>query len=270
MADEKSPPDSELTPEQESMVRRLLADARHDEGIPDNVADRLDRVLAQLHDEHTSTDSPVVELAARRRRRNAARLLMAAAAIVLGGVTVGQFFGTPNSSGDDAGTSTAADGGSERSESREDDGGDNLFEAPGAAAPETALESAPAYGDSAAAEPQDDQNQWGPVLDRELPLKLSADSFEQDMLSLNEDRNQSLAKLAAAAEKSRNLIRRAPAFDCPPAAYGQGTLVPAYYDDEPVVLAFRPPLGSNQVAELLRCGTAEKLRSVDLDTPAND
>ena len=43
-----SGPLPELTPEQESEVRRLLAEARHDEPIPAEVADRLDRVLADL------------------------------------------------------------------------------------------------------------------------------------------------------------------------------------------------------------------------------
>ena len=38
----------ELTPEQESAVRQLLAEARHDEPIQTEVADRLDTVLAGL------------------------------------------------------------------------------------------------------------------------------------------------------------------------------------------------------------------------------
>ena len=261
MADEKSPPDSELSAEQESMVRRLLAEARHDEGIPDSVADRLDRVLAQLRDEPQS-GAPVVELATRRRRRNAGRLLVAAAAIVLGGVTVGQFVGTSNDSGEDAGSATA--GGTARTETAHtEDSADSLL-----SGQEPAPEAVP--GTAGAAEPRDGQNLWGPTLDRRLPLRLSEDTFARDVQGLASERNQALAALADAAEKSRNLIDRAPAFDCPPGAYGRGTLVPAYYDDEPVVLAFRPPLGSNQVAELLRCGTAEKLRSVDLDAPASN
>ena len=42
--------DPDLTPAEEQ-VRRLLADARLDEPLPDDVADRLDRVLADLQDE---------------------------------------------------------------------------------------------------------------------------------------------------------------------------------------------------------------------------
>ena len=38
----------ELTPEQESEVRRLLAEARHDEPVPADVAARLETTLADL------------------------------------------------------------------------------------------------------------------------------------------------------------------------------------------------------------------------------
>ena len=64
----------ELTPEQESAVRRLLAEARHDEPIPADVAARLDRVLAGLTRDEPGAPgvAPVIDLAARRRRRNAA------------------------------------------------------------------------------------------------------------------------------------------------------------------------------------------------------
>ena len=75
-----------LTPEQET-VRRLLADARHAEPMPDDVVDRLDRVLAGLAAgspdelEPPPAAAAVVSLASRRRRR-AATLLVAAAAVV--------------------------------------------------------------------------------------------------------------------------------------------------------------------------------------------
>ena len=45
--------DPELTPTEEQ-VRRLLADARHTEPMPDDVAARLDGVLADLPDELAS------------------------------------------------------------------------------------------------------------------------------------------------------------------------------------------------------------------------
>ena len=257
MADEQSPHDSELTREQESAVRRLLAEARHDEGVPEAVAQRLDRVLAQLREEGTDAAAPVVDLAARRRRRNAGRLLMAAAAIVLGGVGVGQFLGTSGGDSGDSLTSSTAEDSSARTESRDgDDSGASLL-TDEEAAPEAAQGEAGGTvqnGDSAAKS-----------LDEELPVQLHRGSFEEDVRSLAVERQRALDQLAAAADSRQDLLLAVRGFDCPPAAYGRGTLVPAYYGDQPTVLAFRPPVGSKRVAELLRCGTAEPLRSVDLD-----
>lgn len=69
-------------------VRRLLAEARHTEPMPDDVAARLDDVLAGLA-RPTSAEptADVVPLAARRRRQ-AAGWLLAAAAVVVGAVVV--------------------------------------------------------------------------------------------------------------------------------------------------------------------------------------
>jgi hypothetical protein len=74
-------PDPADTPEI-AEVRRLLAEARHTEPMPDDVATRLDDVLAGL-----APDAVVVPIEAHRRRR-VAGLLVAAAAIVVGGITV--------------------------------------------------------------------------------------------------------------------------------------------------------------------------------------
>ena len=74
-------PDPADTPEI-AEVRRLLAEARHTEPMPDDVATRLDAVLAGL-----APDAVVVPIEAHRRRR-VAGLLVAAAAIVVGGITV--------------------------------------------------------------------------------------------------------------------------------------------------------------------------------------
>jgi hypothetical protein len=245
VADEQSPHDSELTPEQETVVRRLLSEARHDDGIPDTVAARLDRVLAQLSAETTDTDAPIVDLAARRRRQRAGRLLMAAAAIVVGGVAAGQVLGSSSDSGGaDSSTPGAA---TFRSDSPTDDGaGQDAHEA----APEGADAAAPSNADQ--------------LLGKDLPLRLSRDSFDRDVRQLADQRNAALLDLGTASANQGYLLAAVPGFDCPPAAYGKGTLVPALYDDEPAVLAFRPPLGSNRVAELLQCGTAQKLRTVNL------
>ena len=98
----------ELTPEQESEVRRLLAEARHDVPIPTDVADRLDTVLAGLtRDEPGSPGvAPVIDLAARRRRRNAAAVLAGAAAVIVAGFAMGQVIDV--GSNDDSGDATSA------------------------------------------------------------------------------------------------------------------------------------------------------------------
>jgi len=243
VADEQSPLDSELTPEQESTVRDLLAQARHDEPVPDAVAARLERALVRLGEEETDGSAPVADLSARRRRRNAGRLLLGAAAIVLGGVAVGQFLGPMQGSGDDAGSvaDTSAERGGAASEFSGADS-DGQGNAPSASQPAAAdQEVAPG-----------------------VPVRLSRRTFDEDVQQLA--RSKALRQLeAAAAQQDTLLDGAAPTFECPPAAYGRGTLVPAYYEDEPAVLAFRPPLGSNRVADLLECGTAAKLRSVNLN-----
>jgi hypothetical protein len=111
--------DPTLTPEQEREVRRLLADARHAEPIPGDVAARLDRVLTELARGESGLPTPVTALASRRRQRVVA-LLVAAAAVVVVGIGLGQVVGR-HGGGDDAGstgadTAARADGESQRSQ----------------------------------------------------------------------------------------------------------------------------------------------------------
>ena len=96
-------PDPDLTPTDEQ-VRRLLAEARLVEPTPDDVVDRLDRVLADLGSEAPAGQPPPTDLAARRRRRTARNLLVAAAAVVVLGVGVSQ---VGLGSSDDGGGSSA-------------------------------------------------------------------------------------------------------------------------------------------------------------------
>jgi hypothetical protein len=74
-----------MTPDEE-LVRRLLADARHDEPMPAEVVARLDGVLDDLATERR----PVTPLRQRRdvRRRRWLTGLVAAAAVVVGGITL--------------------------------------------------------------------------------------------------------------------------------------------------------------------------------------
>src|SRR5688572_21810095 len=91
--------ETSLPPADDERIRRLLAEARHTEPMPEAVAARLDGVLAGLsadrtrlgqqgaHEDHRA---PVVDLAARRRRRTAANLLVAAAAVLVVGFGISQ------------------------------------------------------------------------------------------------------------------------------------------------------------------------------------
>lgn len=98
--------DPDLTPEQETRVRRLLTDARHAEPIPEDVVARLDRVLAQLAVDEGDDTGRVVSLAARRRRR-VGSLLVAAAAVVMVGIGLGQLMGGPDEGSDNLASTDA-------------------------------------------------------------------------------------------------------------------------------------------------------------------
>ncbi len=105
--------DPDLTPAEEQ-VRRLLADARHTEPMPEDVADRLDRALEHLRSEPPPRRTPPPdELAARRRRQIVRNILVAAAAVVVVGVGISRV--------DLSGTSNDADGGSADSSVAESD-----------------------------------------------------------------------------------------------------------------------------------------------------
>ena len=126
MTDERDTP---LTPAQDEEVRRLLADARHDEPMPPEVAARMDRVLDDLAAE-PSRRAPVVDLAARRRRVSS--LLVAAAAVVVVGIGIGQVGG----GGDDDSPESSSAGDAGGVEAPELDSGADREAAPEEPAPE--------------------------------------------------------------------------------------------------------------------------------------
>ena len=111
---ERGPQGAEgLTPAQSEAVRRLLAGARHDEGIPDDVATRLDAAIAELAAERTD-GAPAEEGAARAavviplHRRRWPQVLVAAAAVTVFGFSMTQIVG--NGADDaDSGASPAAE-----------------------------------------------------------------------------------------------------------------------------------------------------------------
>jgi hypothetical protein len=232
---------AELTPEQEAEVRRLLADARHDEPIPTAVADRLDTVLAGLtRDEPGSPGvAPVIDLAARRRGRNAAALLAGAAAVIVAGFVGGQVIDV-GSSDDDAGSAssgTAAD----RASSEAD---------------KAAPEAAAGGGDSSlAATPSPP----APASSAQV-LQLRSAHLAKDV------RDQLFSYSASADSAELPTARDFSSLGCtpPPSAtkFGLGDLFPALYDNTPAVLAVRPSAGGGRQADVLDCDTAGLLASV--------
>ena len=221
--------DPDLTPEQETRVRRLLSDARHAEPIPEDVVARLDRVLAQLavgdiHD--TSDTGPVVLLAARRRRR-VGTLLVAAAAVVAVGVGLGQLTGGSNESADTA----ASDAGS-NSSARE--------------APEAAGQDIPA-----------------PTYALRSPVPIRPDRFSHDVARLQPLAGNLPDSPGPGSASTDDRV----AFACRPGDWGAGTFVPVVYGGEPAVLVLRRVTGDTQVVDLFQCGSSDPLRSITLPAP---
>ena len=243
-----------LTPEQQE-VRRLLADARHPGPMPDDVADRLDRVLAGLgagsagddlddlpapHDRDPAPVAPaatVVPLASRRRRRRATTALVAAAAVVAVGIGLGQVVGNGLDSMGGSADSSSAD---------------------------RALESGGRDAGSRARGPRPDRpgaSTW--VVDQTMaqqllrPGRFSSDvqRIRRQVATLDGDTLVTQEELRGSVSAARG---------CLPSAGGPGTVVPVRYRGEPGVLVFRPVRGDRQVVELFGCGGRQPLRSVTL------
>ncbi len=249
-----SEPDPEVTPEQEAHLRRLLAEARHADPIPVDVAARLDRVLEQLAAEGPAdaAEQPgVVDLGARRRRRVGA-LLAAAVVVVLVGVGLGQVLDQASSQGD---SSSAAGGAADDTTAAESApeastlAGDAKL---GAAGPDdTAPSQAPAPGTGT----ESGGEGWHRL------VRLDEKTFARRVVRLSVEPGYEAT--AGTRVKAADLSS-SESFLCPPADWGTGTLFAALYDGLPTVLAFREPTGSTRTVDLLRCGTGEVLRSTVL------
>jgi hypothetical protein len=214
-------------------VRRLLADARHTEPMPADVATRLDQVLARLGDETSaaalepSGAAQVVSIAAHRRRR-AAGMLVAAAAVVVGGVTLAQnvHLSARNSAGSTA-DAPAAD--SQSLEPERGNTGNNVTSGQPTKVPEPSMSIhggrivVPPHGFSRAA-------RQGQRL-----LKSTYDSADN-------------------VGSCTDLARHARAL-------------PAEYRRAPAALVYRRPEGSSQVVALILCGTDRPIRTTTLPSP---
>lgn len=240
------PADPRTDPEAEA-VRRLLADARHTEPMPEVVAARMDAVLADLagsagdpgHDGVEPAPPPVppvvrtvVPLDVHRRRR-AAGMLVAAAAIVVGGVVLAQHL---PGSGSQSGASTAA--GRAESDSAVGDTGAGKSREPG---------TAPLQQRVRAAKVRD-----GLVLVR--PQHFTADALAARRLV------DAKAPPSVYADLSRaEALCRVPG--------PTGRRVAASYQRAPAVLVFHDPGSGSQVVDLYLCHSSRPLRSATLPSP---
>lgn len=248
------------SPELPDDLRRLLADARHSEPIPVDVAARLDGVLARLEEERSAhpeggVEAGIVDLAARRRRLRAVRLLGAAAAVIVVGTAAVQALDLGSGADEAASSSVSAD---DRSSTAPDTGGDSGREDQpgvdpngGTAELGSALDAPAAAG---SAMPQDRTVTGTAVAGIPARLTRLDDLGFSDQVEALRERVQT----GYAADDSQTLKRL---DGCAPADWGDGTAVAVTYNGDPAVLVFRPPTGATQVVDLLQCGTGDVLRS---------
>jgi hypothetical protein len=219
-------------------LRRLLADARHTEPMPDAVVARMDDVLAGLRETAPESspvtppgDGIVVTLSARRRRR-AAGLLVAAAAIVVGGVALAQ--NLPSSSSSSSTTAEANAGGNTQ---------DSLGSTGNAPRPH-----------------KNEQRVTGGK------ATFAPNAFSRGRLVVRPRR------FSTDASAGRQLLRRpADAVSdlqgCASVPTDAGQVVPATYRGAPAALVYLPVSGGSQVVDLYLCGTAAPVRSATLPAP---
>jgi hypothetical protein len=244
-----TPPPS---PTPEDRIRRLLADARHTEPVPDDVAERLDRVLADLGPESAPSPPPAVtDLAAARRRHRARTWLVAAAAVVAVGIGVDQIAqhdALPSGSGSGGGSTTSSD----RMSAGSAASGAEAPRTPGARRSEVRAGKQLRGYDAAAAVP------------------LSGDRFAARVARLRDrpgfDRDLDRNSLAAAPHGEVDL-QAGRVGRCRTADLGRGHWLAVRYDGAPGLLVYRPVRGDTQVVDLFLCGHAAPTRSVTLPAP---
>lgn len=254
MTDEHDAELDHLTPDDEARIRALLSGARATDPIPQEVAVRLDDALVGLAAERSvdpvepspATGSEAsIHPFARTRRHRVVALLGAAAAVAVVGLGVGALLDHDSDSASDS----AATGSSvERGEKAATEG-----EALKSVAPESASASDQVEADAPA---------WEKVVPAPRAAGVRSRHLTHDLAAIQSDYLPSPGR----ARYGKTLIHQPQGFTCPTADWGRGVLVAATYDGDPAYVAFRRPMGSTQVVEVLQCGTAEVLRSTTLPT----
>ena len=237
-------PIDDLSPDH-AEVRRLLADARHDEPMPDEVAQRLNRVLAGLAEE-PAREAPVAHLATRRRR--ATGLLLAAAAVVAIGIGVGQVVDTGTDTAEYLTTADRDESGAGRAAAEEEDG---------------EAEAAPEDGADAPGVPTDGSitDEGRATQDAPALAQLTRQEYGDQVVELRAQRS------TAALGEAGLSASYAAGETCRSDTWGAGTFVPVRYEGIPAVLVLRRARGDTQVADLFLCGDSEPHRSVTLPAP---
>ena len=223
---EDSSNDPSNDPAQER-VRRLLAEARHEAPVPDEVAARLDATLAGLVADRRREN--VVDLeAARRRRRRWTTGLVAAAAVVVLGISLPNLTGGVSMDGDSeaggaADTSTSQDESLSRelAEDPTDDPGADSGADSGGGSSEAAPSAPSASSPSEATAPFS------------TPVELDPGRFKQDAVA---------ARDAVVSEQAELVGRPAVCGDVPDAAQ---QVVVVRYDDQDGYLVFEPEGGGD-------------------------
>jgi hypothetical protein len=87
---------------------------------------------------------------------------------------------------------------------------------------------------------------------------------------LERDLQTQLGTLEGASDSVPGPARGFAAIGCeppPPSKFGIGELFPALFDDQPAVVALRPPADGRQQADVLACDTAATLATASLPAP---
>jgi hypothetical protein len=216
-------------------VRRLLADARHTEPMPDDVATRMDDVLAGLAAEPgpsaTRRPNVVVLPIAAHRRRKVAGLLVAAAVVVVGGFTIAPHLtsgtaSSPSSATDAAGESNPANTGS-------------------AGAPNAQPKLPP---------------------DSTLQLERGLVVIRPDHFPVDARQGRDLLRRHATEQQGDSAKDQLAPVTCPDVP-GPGQRLAAEYRQAPAILVYRPVEGGTQVVDLYVCGDDRPVRSTTLPAP---
>lgn len=230
-------------------VRRLLAEARHTEPMPAEVAMRMDAVLADLRagiplagevspaaptpSRKPAPSHPAVASLAAQRRRRVGGMLVAAAAVVVGAFVVVPHLPAPTSSS--SSPSSAAD-----------NSGADL-----------------AGGSSKTRRPEADAGRVAgrrPTV-RDGRVVVRPGHFTSDAAAVRR-----LLKAAGSTTSPRFRTLDRPTASCV-VPRADGRLVSATYQRAPAVLVFHRPQSSTQVVDLVVCGSSRPVRSATLPLP---